>query len=156
MPHNEGRLWLSVLAYDLVNLWRRLALPAPIGNRSLTSLQQRLVKTGGRLIGHAPGTTGRCWQGSTDPAVVWRHAAEDRNAAIASGIGGLQSAPNFGDEIGRQGDECLITRSENPVSGALCHREAELGPLRRNGKGLRVQTGGSNFAFANPLVSAQL
>ena len=47
------RLWLSVVAYNLGNLWRRLALPAPIGKRSLTSLQQRLVKTGGRLIQHA-------------------------------------------------------------------------------------------------------
>ena len=35
------------------NLWRRLVLPARIGNWSLTSLQQRLVKTGGRLIKHA-------------------------------------------------------------------------------------------------------
>ncbi|MGB6565013.1 MAG: hypothetical protein WBE69_20600 [Candidatus Binataceae bacterium] len=32
---------------------RRLALPAPIGKWSLTSLQQRLVKTSGRLIEHA-------------------------------------------------------------------------------------------------------
>ena len=51
---NEVRLWLSVFAYNLGNLWRRLALPAPIGKWSLTSLQQRLVKkTGGRLIKHA-------------------------------------------------------------------------------------------------------
>ena len=50
---NEVRLWLSVLAYNLGNLWRRLALPAPIGKWSLTSLQQRLVKTGRRLIQHA-------------------------------------------------------------------------------------------------------
>jgi hypothetical protein len=50
---NEVRLWLSVLAYNLGNLWRRLALPKAIGNWSLTSLQQRLVKTGGRLIKHA-------------------------------------------------------------------------------------------------------
>jgi hypothetical protein len=50
---NEVRLWLSVLAYNLGNLWRRLALPKGIGNWSLTSLQQRLVKTGGRLIKHA-------------------------------------------------------------------------------------------------------
>ena len=50
---NEVRLWLSVLAYNLGNLWRRLALPKVIGNWSLTSLQQRLVKTGGRLIKHA-------------------------------------------------------------------------------------------------------
>ena len=51
---NEVRLWLSCLiAYNLGNLWRRLALPREIGNWSLTSLQQRLVKTGGRLIKHA-------------------------------------------------------------------------------------------------------
>jgi hypothetical protein len=49
---NEVRLWLSVIAYNLGNLWRRLALPAAVANWSLTSLQQRLVKTGGRLIRH--------------------------------------------------------------------------------------------------------
>ena len=50
---NQVRLWLSLIAYNLGNLWRRLALPREIGNWSLTSLQQRLVKTGGRLIKHA-------------------------------------------------------------------------------------------------------
>ena len=50
---NEVRLWLSVIAYNLGNLWRRLALPKKIGSWSLTSLQQRLVKTGGRLVKHA-------------------------------------------------------------------------------------------------------
>ena len=50
---NEVRLWLSVIAYNLGHLWRRLALPARVANWSLTSLQQRLVKTGGRLVKHA-------------------------------------------------------------------------------------------------------
>ncbi len=50
---NEVRLWLSVIAYNLGNLWPRLALPNRIRNWSLTSLQQRLVKTGGRLVKHA-------------------------------------------------------------------------------------------------------
>jgi hypothetical protein len=50
---NEVRLWLSVMAYDLGNLWRRLVLPNRNENWSLTSLQQRLVKTGGRLVKHA-------------------------------------------------------------------------------------------------------
>ncbi len=50
---NEVRLWLTIIAYNLGNLWRRLALPQRIGNWSLTSLQQRLVKTGGRLVKHA-------------------------------------------------------------------------------------------------------
>ena len=47
------RLQLSVLAYNLGNLWRRLVLPAGIDTWSLTSLQQRLVKTGARLVKHA-------------------------------------------------------------------------------------------------------
>jgi hypothetical protein len=50
---NQVRLGLSLLAYNLGNLWRRLALPKRIENWSLTSLQQRLVKTGGRLVKHA-------------------------------------------------------------------------------------------------------
>jgi hypothetical protein len=58
---NEVRLWLSLIAYNLGNLWpgrrvpsgRGRVLPRKIENWSLTSLQQRLVKTGGRLVKHA-------------------------------------------------------------------------------------------------------
>jgi len=46
---NEVRLWLSVIP----TLSGRLALLNRIRNWSLTSLQQRLVKTGGRLVKHA-------------------------------------------------------------------------------------------------------
>ncbi len=34
-------------------MWRRLGLPNRIKSWSLTSLQQRLMKTGGRLVKHA-------------------------------------------------------------------------------------------------------
>jgi hypothetical protein len=50
---NEVRLWLSVIAYNLGNLSRRLGLPKKIDRRSLTSLLQRLVKTGGRPAKYA-------------------------------------------------------------------------------------------------------
>ena len=50
---NEVRLWLSVIAYNLGTLWRRLVLPKRIDHWSLTSVQRRLVKTGGRLVKHA-------------------------------------------------------------------------------------------------------
>ena len=50
---NEVRLQLSVLAYNLGNLWRRLVLPQRIDTWLLTSVQQRPVKTGGRLVKHA-------------------------------------------------------------------------------------------------------
>jgi len=49
---NEVRLQLSLLAYNLGNLWRRLVLPKKIDAWLLTSLQQRWW-TGGRLVKHA-------------------------------------------------------------------------------------------------------
>jgi hypothetical protein len=50
---NGMRLWMRVIVYNLGKLWRRLALPKKVGNWSLTSLRQRLVKTGGRLAKQA-------------------------------------------------------------------------------------------------------
>ncbi|HZA23613.1 MAG TPA: IS1380 family transposase [Dehalococcoidia bacterium] len=50
---NQVRLWLFVLAYNLGNFLRRLALPEAMKHWSLTSLQTRLIKTGGRLVRHA-------------------------------------------------------------------------------------------------------
>ena len=50
---NQVRLWLFVLAYNLGNLMRRLALPEAIKHWTLTSLQTRLIKTGGRPVHHA-------------------------------------------------------------------------------------------------------
>ncbi|MGH9480739.1 MAG: transposase [Terriglobales bacterium] len=50
---NEVQRSLSLIAYNLGNLRRRLALPARIAGWPLTSLQQRLLKTGGRLVKHA-------------------------------------------------------------------------------------------------------
>ena len=47
------RWLLGVIADNLGNLLRRLALPLAIQSWSLTGLQQRLFKTGGRLIRHA-------------------------------------------------------------------------------------------------------
>jgi len=79
---NEVRLWLSVLAYNLGNLWRRLVLPKRIDHWSLTSLQQRLVKTGGRLI-LLPVAGGE----SPHAAAVWGHAAKDLGAPVTSRIG---------------------------------------------------------------------
>ena len=50
---NQVRLWLFVLAYNLGNFMRRLVLPEDMKHWTLTSLQTRLIKTGGRLVRHA-------------------------------------------------------------------------------------------------------
>jgi hypothetical protein len=50
---NQARLGLFVLAYNLGNFMRRLALLESMKHWSLTSLQSRMIKTGGRLVRHA-------------------------------------------------------------------------------------------------------
>ncbi|MDA0769922.1 MAG: IS1380 family transposase [Chloroflexi bacterium] len=50
---NKVRLMLFILAYNLGNFVRRLALPESIKSWSLTSIQTRLIKTGARLVRHA-------------------------------------------------------------------------------------------------------
>ncbi len=50
---NAVRLQLHALAYNLANFLRTLATPDEIGTWSLTSLRERLIKTGTRLVSHA-------------------------------------------------------------------------------------------------------
>ena len=50
---NQVRLALFVLAYNLGNFLRRLALPESIGHWSLRSIQVKLIKIGAKVIHHA-------------------------------------------------------------------------------------------------------
>ena len=47
-----GRLQLFALAYNLANFLRRLALPDEVAQWSLTTLRERLVKVGARVVWH--------------------------------------------------------------------------------------------------------
>jgi hypothetical protein len=49
---NAVRLQLHALAYNLANFLRTLATPEAIERWSLTSLRERLIKTGARLVHH--------------------------------------------------------------------------------------------------------
>ena len=50
---NAVRPQLHALAYNLANFLRTLATPEAIETWSLTSLRERLIKTGARLVRHA-------------------------------------------------------------------------------------------------------
>jgi hypothetical protein len=55
MPHlaaNTLRLQLRALAYNLGNFMRTLALPDPIKDWSLTSLKEKLIKIGAKVVSH--------------------------------------------------------------------------------------------------------
>ena len=49
----QTRLQLFALAYNLANFLRRLALPGQIDHWSLTTLREKLVKTGAKVVRHA-------------------------------------------------------------------------------------------------------
>ena len=50
---NQTRLQLFALAYNLANFVRRLALPPAIRHWSLTTLREKLVKIGAKVVRHA-------------------------------------------------------------------------------------------------------
>jgi len=50
---NTVRLQLFVLAYNLSNFLRRLALPKSIRHWSLTTLKEKLVKIGAKVVRHS-------------------------------------------------------------------------------------------------------
>jgi hypothetical protein len=50
--HNAVRLQLHALAYNLANFLRTPALPADVEHWSLTTLREKLVKTGARIVRH--------------------------------------------------------------------------------------------------------
>ena len=50
---NAVRLQLFALAYNLANFMRRLALPGSVGHWSLTTLREKLVKIGAKVVRHA-------------------------------------------------------------------------------------------------------
>ena len=49
---NGVRLQLHALAYNLGNFLRTLATPEPIKDWSLTSLKEKLIKIGAKVVGH--------------------------------------------------------------------------------------------------------
>jgi hypothetical protein len=50
---NQARLQLHVLAYNLGNFLRRVALPASVKHWTLTTLRDKLIKIGGKMVHHA-------------------------------------------------------------------------------------------------------
>jgi DDE family transposase len=102
---NEVRLLMGVIAYNLGNLLRRLALPLAIQNWSLTSLQQRIFKTGGRLIRHARYFTLAACPKLLDTAAVSADRRSHRATRVAPHV--IESDGPCWEHAWRRGRECL-------------------------------------------------
>ena len=53
MKANAARLQLHALAYNLANFLRTMALPEEMASWSLTSIREKVVKIGAKIIAHA-------------------------------------------------------------------------------------------------------
>ena len=143
---NEVRLQLSVLAYNLGNLWRRLVLPPRIKRWSLTSLQQRAGEDRGTAREACPVLLAPTPRRVSDPAAVRRHAEADLGAAGAGQTDARHVRPawrstdtrrercrrnalNAGTLVGRTAARAQLTASE---AGRCCDEQefrAPGGPL---------------------------
>src|SRR5205085_12571169 len=50
---NAARLHLFALAYNLANFLRQLVLPKPVRGWTLTTLREKLIKIGAKVVSHA-------------------------------------------------------------------------------------------------------
>jgi hypothetical protein len=115
---NEVRLQLSVLAYNLGNLWRRMVLPKRIDHWSLTSLQQRLVLLDHKLL-TSPWRRHSCLprRDSSRPSSPHVHPCVGTSADAADS----ESAPRSGGSGGRE-NRSERRRQDGEVS-EKCHWE---------------------------------
>ena len=82
--NNAVRLQLHALAYNLANFMRTLALPKEVEHWSLTTLREKLVKIGAKVVGHG-------WYVTFQLAEV--AVARDLFRCILRLIDGLEPAP---------------------------------------------------------------
>jgi len=104
---NEVRVSLSVLAYNLGNLWRRLALPRAIANSSLTSLRERMVKTGSRLVKHARYYWFRLAEGRLTRRLFAGMLGKIATLSVPAGVAVVGATLQIGRAIGRGMERCL-------------------------------------------------
>src|SRR5512146_584563 len=79
---NQVRLQLFALAYNLASFLRQLALPRPVRTWTLTTLRERLIKIGAKVVSHAKAVTFQLAEVAVPRALF---------AAILGRIGSLRS-----------------------------------------------------------------
>ncbi len=84
---NQVRLQLFALAYNLANFLRQLAPPRPVRTWTLTTLREKLIKIGAKIVSHAKAVTFQLAEVAVPRALF---------AAILGRIGRLRAAPSPG------------------------------------------------------------
>jgi Transposase DDE domain group 1 len=83
---NSVRLQLHALAYNLGNFLRTLATPKPMKDWSLTSLREKLIKIGAKVISHGRYVAFQMAEGRATTARLCGRPALDRRASFAASL----------------------------------------------------------------------
>jgi hypothetical protein len=81
---NAVRLQLNVLAYNLGNFMRTLAMPKTAQPWSLTSLREKLIKIGAKVVTHGRYVTFHMWTAPSSQGVLQRRPHQQMAAAAVS------------------------------------------------------------------------
>jgi hypothetical protein len=113
------------------NLWWRLALPRQIGTWSLTSLQQRLLKTGGRLLKHARYYWLLLAESHLTRRLFGSMLEKDRGVAVAGGLGGCLKAADIMGRAEVYTDGCAQMPPKKPRFALMRTAASPNWPARR-------------------------
>jgi hypothetical protein len=80
-------LQLHSLAYNLGNFLRTLATPEPINDWTLSSLKEKLIKIGAKVVSHGRYVAFQNGRGRHSPASVPEDFAADRRTAAEAAAG---------------------------------------------------------------------
>ncbi len=93
--NNEVRLQLHVLAYNMGNFLRTLALPDEVEHWSMTTLRDKLIKIGAKVVRHGRYVT--ACRGRDSTATVRGNSATDRRPAAEAST---DMTPCVSDAVG--------------------------------------------------------
>ena len=121
---NAVRLQLHALAYNLGNFLRTLATPEPIKDWSLTSLKEKLIKIGAKVVSHGRYVAFQMAEVAIPMAnVPGDFAADRRTPAAASACASMRALDghafrsNRREEVRPNAQENGKIRPSNPHSG---------------------------------------
>jgi Transposase DDE domain group 1 len=130
---NQVRLWLSVIAYNL----GKLVGAAGAGDADREVVADQLAAAVGEDRRTAHQTCALLLVGAggeaSDAAVVCRHAAEDRGAAIAGGTRRAQRGADFNDDAGRREKRVQDDSNKRHFGAWPSHQMRKSAPLVTRG-----------------------
>ncbi len=112
---NQVRLQLFVLAYNLGNFLRQAVLPRAVRHWTLTTLREKLIKIGAKVVRHYSEDHLSDGGGGGSASVVPVHSGRDWAAAIGSRV--VRMKADHGKNTSQQRRKCLHLRL-NRLAGA--------------------------------------